>query len=169
MLDSDNSSTRIHEILCKYTSYQLISTFFSVICSAFPVGSFCVYLACTCMHAQSLQLCPTLCNPMDCNPSGSSVHGILQARILEWVAVLFSRGSSQPRDWIWVSCTAGRLFTVWATREAHSKQLLYNIHFSLPVTIYFKNEMFSLYLSRESHVEIGPKGFFFSNFYGTQT
>ena len=44
------------------------------------------------------QLCPTLCNPMDCNPPGSSVHGILQARILEWVAISFSRGSSGTRD-----------------------------------------------------------------------
>ena len=44
------------------------------------------------------QLCPTLCNPMDCSQLGSSVHGILQARILEWVAISFSRGSSQPRD-----------------------------------------------------------------------
>ena len=42
------------------------------------------------------QLCPTLCNPMDCSPSGSSVHGILEARILEWLAILFSRGSSSP-------------------------------------------------------------------------
>ena len=44
------------------------------------------------------QLCPTLCNPMDCSPPGSSIHGILQARIVEWVAISFSRGSSQPRD-----------------------------------------------------------------------
>ena len=43
------------------------------------------------------QSCPTLCDPVDCNPPGSSVHGILQARILEWVAILFSRGPSQPR------------------------------------------------------------------------
>ena len=63
------------------------------------------------------QSCPTLCDPMDCSPPGSSVHGILQARILEWVAMSFSRGSSQPRDWTWVSCTAGRFFTIWATRE----------------------------------------------------
>ena len=48
-----------------------------------------------CLVAQS---CPTLCDPMDCSPPGSSVHGILQARILEWVAFPFSRGSSQPRD-----------------------------------------------------------------------
>ena len=44
------------------------------------------------------QLCPTLCDPLDCSPSVSSVHGILQAKILEWVAIPFSRGSSQPRD-----------------------------------------------------------------------
>ena len=47
---------------------------------------------------------------------GSSIHGIFQARLLEWVAIPFSRGSSQPRERIWVSCSAGRLFTVWATR-----------------------------------------------------
>ena len=63
------------------------------------------------------QSCPTLCNPMDCGPSGSSVHGILQARILEGVSILFSRGSSRPRDWTQVSCFAGNFFTVWATRE----------------------------------------------------
>ena len=49
--------------------------------------------------AKSLQSCLTLCDPMDNSPPGSSVHGILQARILEWVAVPSSRGSSQPRDW----------------------------------------------------------------------
>ena len=48
--------------------------------------------------ATLLQLCPTLCDPMDCSPPGSSVHGILQARILEWVTMPFSKGSSQPRD-----------------------------------------------------------------------
>ena len=57
------------------------------------------------------------CNPMDCSPPGSSVHGISQARILEWVAIPFSRGSSWPRDWTYVSCIAGRFFTVWATRR----------------------------------------------------
>ena len=50
------------------------------------------------MHAKSLQLCPTLCNPMDYSPQGSSVHGILQASIPEWVPMLSSRGSSPPRD-----------------------------------------------------------------------
>ena len=65
------------------------------------------------------QWCVTLCNPMDCSLSGSSVHGILQARILEWVAIPFSRGTSRLRDWTQVSCIAGRFFTIWATREVH--------------------------------------------------
>ena len=55
---------------------------------------------------------------MDCSPPGSSVYGIFQARILEWVAISFSRGSSWLRDWTHVSCIAGRCFTLWATREA---------------------------------------------------
>ena len=58
------------------------------------------------------QLCLTLCNPMDCSLPGSSVHGILQARILEWVAISFSRGSSRPRDRTWASCIAGSFFTI---------------------------------------------------------
>ena len=58
------------------------------------------------------QLCPTLCNPMDCSPPGSSVHGILQVSILEWIGVPFSRGSSWPRDWTGVSWIAGRFFTI---------------------------------------------------------
>ena len=63
--------------------------------------------------------CPTLCSPMDCSPPGSSVYRILQARTLKWVAISFSKGSSQPGDRTQVSCIAGRLFTVWATKEAH--------------------------------------------------
>ena len=59
----------------------------------------------------------TLCDPIDCSLPGSSVHGILQARILNWVAFPCSRKSFQPRDQTWVSCTAGKFFTVWATRE----------------------------------------------------
>ena len=66
------------------------------------------------------QSCPTLCNPMDCSPPDSSANGILQARILEWVAIPFSRGSSWTRDQTHVSCNTGRFFTLWATREAHN-------------------------------------------------
>ena len=58
------------------------------------------------------QSCPTLCNPMDCSPPDPSVHGILQTRILEWVAISFSRGSSQPRDRTWVFHMTGRCFTL---------------------------------------------------------
>ena len=64
------------------------------------------------------QSCPTLCDPVDCSPPDSSIHGILQARILEWVAIFFSRESSQPRDRTQVSHIAGRRFNLWATREA---------------------------------------------------
>ena len=64
------------------------------------------------------QLCPTLCDPMDC-----IVHGILQARILEWVAFPFSRGPSQPRDGTQVSHIAGRFFISWATREAENTEV----------------------------------------------
>ena len=63
------------------------------------------------------QSCQTL-HPQDCSLPGSSVHGILQARILAWVAVPFSRGFSQPRDQTQVSCITGRFFTIWATGKA---------------------------------------------------
>ena len=57
------------------------------------------------------------CNPMDCSLSGSSVHGILQARILDWVAISFCKGSSWPRNQTQVSCIAGRFFTNWAIMQ----------------------------------------------------
>ena len=85
--------------------------------SSFPG---CCDICGVCMHTKSLQSCLTLCNPLECNPPGSSVHGILQARILEWIAIPSSKGSSQPRDWSQVSCIScltGRFFTYWATRE----------------------------------------------------
>ena len=69
-----------------------------------------------CVCAKSLQSCPTLCDPMDCCPSDSSVHGILQARILEWVAVLSSRGSSQPREQTHISpvaCLGWQVLSHW--------------------------------------------------------
>ena len=73
------------------------------------------------------QSCPTLCNPMDCSPPGFSVHGILQARILEWVALPSSGGSSKPRDPTHVSSVsalAGGLFTTRATWEAQLQIML---------------------------------------------
>ena len=66
------------------------------------------------------QSCPSLCTLMNCSPPGSYVYGILQARGLEWVAISFSRGSSQPRDWTLRSYIADGFFTIWVTREAQS-------------------------------------------------
>ena len=80
-------------------------------------------LACLLSFAQS---CPTLWDPRNCNPPGSSVHGILQAGILEWVAISSSKESSQLRDWTNVSCVScitGRLLTLWAIWEPYKKLL----------------------------------------------
>ena len=66
----------------------------------------------------------TLCNPVDCSPPGSPVHGILQGRIPEWVAIPFPRGSSQPRDWTFGFCIVGRFFTIWVTGKAQNGALL---------------------------------------------
>ena len=66
------------------------------------------------------QLCLTLCDPMDCSPPGSSTHGIIQARILEWVAISSSKGSSWPRDWPCICCIGRWILYQWATREANS-------------------------------------------------
>ena len=63
-------------------------------------------------ESEVAQSCPTLCNPVDCSLQDSSLHGILQARILEWVAISFSRGSSQPRERTQVSHIAGRCFNL---------------------------------------------------------
>ena len=77
----------------------------------------CFSLLCCCLAAQS---CLTLWNPMDCRPPGSSLHGILQARILEWVAISFSRESSWYRDWIHVSCMGRWIIYHWIPWEATS-------------------------------------------------
>ena len=76
-------------------------------------------IVCVCVCVWVTQLCPTLCNTMECSSPGSSIHEITQARILEWVAIPFSRGSSQPRDQTQVSRIGGKFFTIWATREAY--------------------------------------------------
>ena len=64
-----------------------------------------------------------LCDPVDCSLPGSSFHGIFQTRVLEWVAISFSRGSSQPRDWNQVFCIVDRCFTTWANREVQELML----------------------------------------------
>ena len=70
------------------------------------------------------QSCPILRDPMDCSLQGSSIHGIFHARIMEWVAISFSRRSSRPRDWTWVSCIVGRCFTIWATLKLVRQQFV---------------------------------------------
>ena len=68
-------------------------------------------------ESEVAQSCPTLCHPVDCSPPGFSLQGLLQARILEWVVISFSRGSSQPRDQTWVSHITGTRFNLWPTRD----------------------------------------------------
>ena len=70
------------------------------------------------MYVKVTQVCLTVCNPVNCSPIANSVYGIFQARILEWVAISFSRGIFPAQ----VSLIAARLFTVWATREAHNER-----------------------------------------------
>ena len=81
-------------------------------------------------ESEVAQSCRTLCDPTDCSLPGSPVHGIFQTRVLEWVAISFSRGSSWPRDRTRVSRIVGRRFTIWATREAYSySQLILLVKF----------------------------------------
>ena len=106
------------------SSPPLLLLFLEMLSSMCLLGYLCHF-----PYVKIAQSCPTLCNPTDCSPPGFSVHGILQARILEWVIVPFSKGSSQPRDQTQVSHIAGRLFTIWATREAlTSLMALHNCH-----------------------------------------
>ena len=94
----------------------------------FPLYICVCVCVCVCVCAKSLQSCPTPCDPMDCNPSGSSVHGISQPGILEWVVISTSRGSSWPKDPNRISCTAGRFFTTtplekpWTITICHYNQ-----------------------------------------------
>ena len=90
-----------------------------------PARKLCSYVCIMYSIVLLAQLCLTLCDPKDCSLPGYSVYGILQARILEWAAIHFSRGSSQPRDQTWVSWIAGRLFIVWAIEKPH---ILIRVH-----------------------------------------
>ena len=96
----------------------------SLICFCGVYVCVCVCV-CACTHARSVtQSCPILWDPKNCSPPGSSVHGILQAKMLEWVAMPSSRGSSQPRNWTCVSCIAGEFFTTWSPRMPYFHGLL---------------------------------------------
>ena len=117
----------VFKMNCFTFYYWFIGTLFTNISSIkYVANTFCLSFICfltVCMHAKSLQLCPTLCDPMDCSPPDSSVHGICQARRLEW-AVPSSRGSSWPGDRTgvsYISFTVRRVlwfFTTSATWEA---------------------------------------------------
>ena len=102
-------------IFIYFSSYLYKSWRSSVKLSAKYILRFCV-----CMYTQLLQSCPTLCNSTDCSPPGFSLHGILQARILVWVAMSSSRGSSQSRDQTCISCIAGRFFTAEQSGKPNS-------------------------------------------------
>ena len=80
------------------------------------------------MHAKLLQSCLTLCGPMDCSLPGSSVHGILQTRILEWVAMPSSRGSSRPMDWTPVSSTGRRILYHYCSLGSPRRFLKYTLN-----------------------------------------
>ena len=106
------------------------------------------------------QSCPALCDPMDYSPSGSYFYGILQARIVEWVAMPSSRVSSQLRDRNRVSCIAGGFFTVWATREALRRlkgsaniPLEFYLIFNLYKTIFWKIGAFKCHVQNGDPIE----------------
>ena len=92
------------------------------------------------MCGQSPQSCPTLCNPMDYSPPDSSVHGILQARILEWVAISFSRESSRPRDGTHVSCITGGCFTADHQRSPNQHVFFFFFLIWIPKGSIFSNK-----------------------------
>ena len=106
---SKRSAASVPWILESLTHLLLICTSSVTFCSRYLLMAVKVLVA---------QSCPTPCDPMGYGLPGSSVHGILQARILEWVAIPFSRGTSQPRTQTLVSCIAGGFFTAWDTKEA---------------------------------------------------
>ena len=91
------------------------------------------------------QSCPTICDPMNCGPPGSSLHGISQARILEWVTLPFSRGLLQPRDWTsvsWVSCNGRQILYHWTTVSGLGKNICNYIYICVCVCVY-------IYIERE--------------------
>ena len=103
--------SQIFSLLCLDPSEQLLQ----------QLLSYEIYSLINKGESEVTQSCPTLCDPVDCSLPSSSVYGIFQARILEWIAISFSRGSSWPRDRTWVAHVGGRRFNLWATREASNK------------------------------------------------
>ena len=100
-----------------------------------------------------IQSCPTLCDPMGCSLPGSSIYGIFQDRVLEWVVIGFSSGSSWARDRTWVSNIAGRCFTIWAIREAIFPS---NKYFTCLITLCLCRNSFLYKLKGQDLVTIRP-------------
>ena len=113
-----DSSLFVKSEKCVYTSRHQISILWSKRSCSGLESQLCVSSEC----GVSCSVVSDSFLPHELSSASSSVHGILQARILEWVSISSSRGSSQPRDQTWVSCTEGRFFTFWATREALSSE-----------------------------------------------
>ena len=101
---------------CAYSLYPSLEQNLMTFSNTGRIHSVCHTCVCVCVW-MSCAVVSDSCDLMNCSPPGFFVHGISQARILEWVSIPFSRGSSQPRDWTWVSCIAGRFFIIWATRQ----------------------------------------------------
>ena len=104
-------------------------------------------------ESEVAQSCLTICDPMDCGLPGSSVHGIFQARVMEWVTISFSRGFFQCRDRTQVSCTAGRSFTISATREASAwgSSVLILVYFTVSKDQIFSKVAFSNCCDESKH------------------
>ena len=115
-----SNSLRPHGLCSPWNSPGLYYTEVGIQRSSLLPPGFSIYI-CLCVLS-----CVWLCDLLDCRPAGSSLYGILQARILEWVAIPFSRGSSWPRDQTQVFHISGRFFTIWATREAPPQFHLFN-------------------------------------------
>ena len=135
----------LSDVWCIYSNIVwFFSLYFCIYCRFFPS-----WLRCMC--ARSFQLCPPLCDPMNWSPPGSSVRGILQARILECVAMPSSRGSSPPRDWTWISGIAGRLYTISSDNLKQIPDVvlfLYSRMHVLKIPLYGKMEALT---SEDSH------------------
>ena len=127
---SSSQTISLHQLVYVFTSLSLCSVFT-------PLGTSSLWQLLETYWSfkvsEVAQSCPTLCDPMDCSPPGFSVHGILQARILEWVASSFSRGSSRPRDQTQVSHIAGRCFNLWATKPSQISTTLWMVFLIFPI------------------------------------
>jgi len=144
-------------------SYWVNSTSKYIIYSIYPLSdiSMCVCVCvCEVKWKEVAQLCPTLCNSMDCSLRGFSIYGNFPGKILEWVAISFSRRSSRPSDWTQVSRIIGRRFTVWATREVRVCVCMYVYIRGFPGGSVVKNvpavqETWVLSLGQEDPLEEG--------------